>query len=353
MNSAQPFISIATRYLPLVLTLLNACSSPSQPENDDINVLLSRYSENEYVVLSDSQYSYDELAQEITQYYQCPILHIDSLSTRVLSPLLRHIAPSYALIVIPPDIILEDLVVPLFDAFCSIEGAVNDVYLDVAYGYITGYTVEDARDLFYRTKSDTTTLEHFLGVSHVFENDEWCHSAIAGYAARFSEAGWDTNTVIVNDSRWMDNYHNELGKFTQKQLIYIIGHGSYTSLCSISNNHLDNVDLTGNIILSGACKTGGISPQSPESSIALKILSLGPDIYISSISGNGWINMEYIGDNIGYYHQTIGQSLIDGLNGLIFRSIEDVLPDYIASYAKYVILYGDPSYIPVLSNYLP
>lgn len=117
---------------------------------------------SKFVVLSHSRYLFYNLAKEIRGYYNAALLHINDNTTAEITVKLNRIQPEYAIVVLPPHQIKPDVVANLFLSFCSLD---DDVDLDLGYGYITGYTLEDARNLFYRTKNDTIEVGSFLGVS--------------------------------------------------------------------------------------------------------------------------------------------------------------------------------------------
>ena len=170
-------------------------------------------------VLSHSRYRYYELAQEIQRYYDAALLHINDNTQEQLVQKLKQINPQNAIIVLPPHLIKEELVGDLFLSFCSLD---NDHYIDIGYGYITGYTLEDAHELFARSKVDTSTIGSYLGVSHVFEGDEWCRSAIEQYKLDFSRHDWESYTIVVEGDHWLADRSAEMMKFKQNQIIFLL-----------------------------------------------------------------------------------------------------------------------------------
>lgn len=298
---------------------------------------------NDYVVLSTSNHQYHNLTIEISDYYQAPILHIDKNSQSELLKKLRIVDPIYALVVLPPQRITENTVGPLFEAFCAIHEEPDDPFIDVAYGYISGLNIDAARDLFYRTKSELDTIRSYLGLSHVYELDVYCHLRVNEYAGYYAHGGWDTTTVIYGDARWESDQTVELTKFTGNQLIFCCGHGSYTSICGIRREHFEHMSLSNSIILSGACHTGGIYLGNQSACIAMQMISHGAKIHIANVSLNGWAYMEHIAEGIFYYDQTIGESFRNGLNIVNeYRDLDTI---------QYVIMYGDPSYRPVVARW--
>lgn len=281
-----------------VLLSLTACVSSSPTDADPFSWLHDQFQPHDYLVLSDSRDVFDELAQEISQYYGAPLLHLNSLTTEERQVAVRIIDPEYILIVIPPSMLTTGRVKQFFDLCCGLYDGEDDPFLDVAFGYITGYTIEDARALFYRTKSEVPTFGDYLGVSHVFDGDSWCHYAVRNYASRFVPVAWDTSTVIVNGDIWNENTPGELGKFRGNQLVFFIGHGSTQTICSLDSDELEGADFNQSLVFSGACYTGAISSSEPDRSVVLRILSQGAATYASSIVGNGWMNMRYIVDSM-------------------------------------------------------
>ena len=325
-----------------VLLSLTACTSSSPTDTDPSSWLYERFQPHDYLVLSDSRDAYDELAQEISQYYEAPLLHLDSLTTEERQFAARIIDPEYILIVIPPTMLTTGWVKQFFELCCGLYDGADDPFLDVAFGYITGYTVDEARTLFYRTKSEVPTFEDYLGVTHVFDGDSWCHNAVRNYASRFVTVDWDTSTVIVNGDRWNEDTPGEFSKFRGNQLVFFIGHGSSQTICSLDIDELEAADFNQSLVFSGACYTGAISSTEPDRSVVLKILSQGAAIYASSIVGNGWMNMQYFVESMCGCNQSIGQSFVDGINSewAIYA------PDTI----QYIVLFGDPSFIPQLKT---
>ena len=298
---------------------------------------------HEYVVITTTNNPYHRLAVEISDYYQAPILHHDRYSQSNLIGKLRTVDPLYALVVLHPQHITGGTVSTLFDAFCAIHTEPEDPYLDVAFGYISGLDLDDARALFQRSHTPTDTMHRYLGLSHVYEQDIYCHQKVREWGSYYSHGGWDTTSVISGGSWWDANRTAELSKFSGNQLIFCCGHGSYFSLCGIRKEHFPQMNLTHSIVLSGACYTGGIYPISRSASIPMLMIEHGVSIYIANVSLNGWIYMEHVAEGIFYYDQPVGISFRDGLNivqATYDRDSIDTLP--------YVILYGDPSYRPVV-----
>ena len=298
------------------------------------------------VVLSHSRYRYYSLAQEIQSYYDGALLHINDNNQEQLVEKLKLIKPQNAIIVLPPNIIKEEVVSDLFLAFCSLD---NDYYIDIGYGYITGYTLEDAYDLFTRSKVDTSAIGSYLAVSHVFEGDEWCRSAIDQYKLDFSRHDWESYTIVVEGDHWLADRSAEMMKFKQNQIIFFIGHGSENSSCGIHTNDLDSVSLSGNIIFSGTCYTGAISSPYPSTDfIALKILHQGANFYISNVDGNGWANVVFIAAGICEQGMSFGEAIVAGINREInfynLKSFDDM------NDIKHIISFGDPFYKPKLKS---
>ncbi len=297
------------------------------------------------VVLSHSRYRFYSLAQEIQRYYDAALLHINDNTQQQLVKKLKQINPQNAIIVLPPNIIKQEVVGDLFLAFCSLD---NDFYMDIGYGYITGHTLDEAHDLFYRSKNDTGTIAGFLGVSHVFEDDQWCHSAVEGYKNDFARQTWEANKIIVNHDSWWQDKLSELKKFKPHQITFFIGHGSIDFSCEVSVDDLDSVDLSGNIIFSGACFTGATSSPYPSDFVALKILQQGANFYVSNVGTNGWANVVFIAAGICEQGLSFGEAIIAGINREIdFYQIKSF--DNTAD-ITHIIPFGDPYYKPKLKS---
>jgi|GEM_PF-3182337 len=298
------------------------------------------------VVLSHSRYHYYHLAQEIQRDYDAALLHINENTNEQLLQKLKQISPQNAIIVLPPHLIKEELVGDLFLSFCSLD---NDHYIDIGYGYITGYTLEDARDLFARSKVDTSTIGSYLGVSHGFDDDDWCHSAIEDYKLDFSRHKWESYTIVVDGDAWLVDRAAEMTKFKQHQMIFFIGHGSTNYSCGIQSNDLDSVSLSGNIIFSGACYTGATSlPYPSKEFIALTILKQGANFYISNVGTNGWGNVVFIAAGICEQGMSFGEAIAAGINReMDFYQLENL--DNTAG-ITHIIPFGDPFYKPKLKS---
>jgi hypothetical protein len=179
----------------------------------------------------------------------------------------------------------------------------------------------------------------------VFDGDSWCHGAILNYAARFASVAWDTGTVIVNGEEWNQDQEGELAKFRGDQLVCFIGHGFPLSICSLDVDELAGADFTRSLVFSGACYTGAVWPDDPARSVSLQILARGAANYASCVVGNGWMNMQYIVDRVCSCRQSVGRSFVDGIN----REWAVYAPDSI----QYIVLFGDPSFVPELSVSAP
>ena len=148
--------------------------------------------------------------------------------------------------------------------------------------------------------------------------------------------------MIVNGDRWNEDTPGEIGKFRGNQLVFFIGHGSTQTICSLDSDELEGADFNQSLVFSGACYTGAISSSEPDRSVVLRILSQGAATYASSIVGNGWMNMQYIVDSMCSSNQSIGRSFVDGIN----QEWATHAPDTI----QYIVLFGDPSFIPQLKT---
>ncbi|MFC1529947.1 hypothetical protein ACFL6R_04425 [Gemmatimonadota bacterium] len=322
----------------LSLLMLSACSK----------VIDSKYpiEAHEFVILSTASTQYRSLTNEISHYYQAPVLNFDKISQSELIRKLRVIDPLYALIVVPPEKITTVTARSLFEAFCSVHDEPEDPYLDVAFGYISGLDSEDARELFHRAKADVDTMHNYVGLSHVYDLDVYCHNKVNDFGSYYSHGGWDTTSVIEGGPRWLQDRDAELAKFSGNQLIFCCGHGSYFSLCGIREEHFEHMDLNHSIIVSGACYTGGIFPPDPSACIAMLAIAHGASIHIANMSLNGWMYMEHIALGIYYYDQSVGISFRDGLN-IVYQEYQQ----YDLNTLPCVILYGDPSYRPVVARW--
>lgn len=156
-------------------------------------------------------------------------------------------------------------------------------------------------------------------------------------------------------------------------MVFFIGHGSYDNSCDIAASDLSNIDLTGDIILSGACYTGATSSdREPWDFIALKILNRGADIYVSNVIVNGWVNMMFIAKLLCLNQMSMGQVVMAGIDqqmswGGITGNITqlEIVPankldctqcasatsaKCIINGIARIIPFGDPSYKPKLKS---
>ncbi|MBD3343004.1 MAG: hypothetical protein GF353_28160 [Candidatus Lokiarchaeota archaeon] len=323
---------------------------------------------NQVVVISHSRYLFHNLALEIRDYYNSALIHFNENSSDQISEKLKIINPQYAIVVLPPFIIDLNSVADLFFSFCSLD---DEIDMDVGYCYITGSKVEDARDLFYRNKANTAVIDSYLGISHVFDGDEWCHSAVNRYKNIFDQNNWEANTIIVNSDSWLADKNVELSKFDQNQMIFFIGHGSGDTSCDLNVTDVDCLNLTGCCIFAGSCYTGMTSYKSPDREfIALKIIEKGAFFYVSNVGGNGWDNVWFIAENLCKSDIALGDAVQRGINQQMeWRDIRelnilhydyqnesdllesDLMTKVTNSMAR-IIPFGDPLFKPQLKSRL-
>ncbi len=319
--------------------------------------------ESKFVVLTHSRYLFYNLAKEIAAYHEAPLIFINENTFDQITAKLKYVDPEYAIVVLPPFLITPDLVGSLFKCFCSLNG---DVYPDVQFGYITGYTIDDARSLFYRDQQDTAALDKFLGVSHLYPGGEWVKSYLSNFADRFRASGWYGDTAIMDMESGADNVAGELKKFATNQVIFFIGHGGPDNICDISGCDLANVDLTGDVVLSGACSTGatyGDGAPGDSEYIALRILKQGACVYESRVVLNGWGSWPAVSvlDGSGTWGEAVNDGIKaemqqfneDTLNILSWQQVSQEYPTgnfpFINETAR-IIPFGDPSFKPRLKS---
>ena len=303
--------------------------------------------QSDVAVLAHSRYSYYDLAKEIAAYYNAPLIHTNENSNDSLVGKLRQVQAKYVIVVLPPFLIKQDSVSNLFHVFCSLD---NDPHLDVGYCYVTGYTVDDARSLFYSNKTDTTTVGKYLGISEVFDGDESCHYMIQSYSEEFRAAGWGSDTAIF-ESYPIDNVSIELPKLQQNQMVFFIGHGDFENSCGISSTDLKSIDLSGDIIFSGTCLTGNTFCDDPTiDPIALRILKCGTTFYVANVNVSGWDMVWFIAQDVCKNSMNYGDAIKDGIN----REIDwekATKPTLSADeYISCIIPFGDPKGKPRLKS---
>jgi len=336
-------------------------SQPSQPPFELDSVAEPPIMKSNFVVLTHSRYLFYNLAKEIASYHGAALIHINDNTFDRITEKLKAVQPEYAIVVLPPYLITPDLVANLFKCFCTMN---DDIYPDVQFGYITGYTLDDARDLFYRDQQDTVQLNKFLGVSHVFDGGDWVRPYLANFAEQFRSAGWNGDTAIINHTSWTSNVAEEVKKFSSHQLIFFVGHGDYSCSCDVNASDLVNSDLTGDVVLSGACFTGATCSEGPPSDfIALRILKQGAAAYESRVIVNGW--GKWAAASVAEGNTTWGEAVRSGILSEMNQFVEDTL-DILTDEEmneKYpagnfplinetarIIPFGDPSFKPKVKS---
>lgn len=364
-------ITIVSGLVSLALSLVGCTRSsqitnvvetrPAQPAFELDSVPEPPLFKSKFVVLTHSRYLFYNLAKEIAAYHNAAIIHVNDHTYDQVTEKLKTVDPEYAIVVLPPFLITPDLVGYLFKSFCSLN---SDVYPDLEFGYITGYTIEDARDLFYRDQQDTVQLDRFLGVSHVYDGGEWTKSYLNDFAKEFEAAGWSGDTAIMSIAGMTSNVSGEVKKFSPHQVVFFVGHGDYDDCCDVSASDLVNADLTGDILLSGACYTGATYSGGPPSDfVALRILKQGACAYESRAIVNGWGAWAAAGVLRG--SMTWGEAVREGIIGEMNQFNENDLDilSYQEMNSKYpagnfplvnetarIIPFGDPSYKPRLKS---
>jgi len=340
--------------LLIVMVLQLDCdksSSPTSPEetNDP---------QSEHLIITSSDSSYQQLANEITSHYNAEMIVMGETTDELLDKL-KEKTPQYVIIILPHQVIDQKLAGELFETLCSIN---DDVYLDVCYGYITGTTVDEARNLFYRGKNSVNVIDGFIALTHTFDDDSAVKLLAKSYRLNFNNINWAAYTIDVNSTVW-DSYSDDfLRKFRGNQLIFSIGHGTPFSICGLDANHFSQINLNGSIVLSGACQTGKVGGKD---FIAHSILNQGADNYIGSIITHGWIYMRKIAEYICEDKYTIGQSIKRGMNATIdhyeignlnihnlYQTDLYSLPDdewHLNRIAR-IIPFGDPTNKPTLKS---
>lgn len=330
---------------------------PTQPAFQLDSVPEPPLVKSKFVVLTHSRYLFYNLAKEIAAYHHAALIFIDDNSFDQITEKMKFVQPEYAIVVLPPFLITPDLVGNLFKCFCSLN---NDIYPDVQFGYITGYTVEDARDLFYRDQQDTAQLDKFLGVSHIYPGGDWVKPYLANFASEFQQAGWEGDTAIANENITPSNVSGEARKFSTHQLIFFVGHGDPDYCCGVTSSDIANSDLTGDVILSGACYTGATwSDGPPTDFIALRFLKQGACAYESRVIVNGW--GIWAAASVSAGDETWGEAVRLGItaemqqfgeNNLNILTYEEMNKEYPGGNFPFIdetariIPFGDPSYKP-------
>jgi len=102
-----------------------------------INAALS--SQENYVVITQEASSFSPLATYFAQQKKARLISYQNEFSEII-PNLASISPQYAAIVLPPELLTPDLLDSIDEELRNVD---TDPFLDVAYGIITSFTIED------------------------------------------------------------------------------------------------------------------------------------------------------------------------------------------------------------------
>ncbi len=354
---------------------------------------------------------YHAVAKELAAWRGAPMIDLGAMLTEGRSQAealdkvfawVRELNPQYVAFVVPPAMIEDTFVGRVFERATKLDG---DPELDVAIGYLTGATPEDALRMVRATRAAEEARDagaaggahrprKFVAIGHTFREADLGMFALQQQAA-MKEYGYESLAInpIDDSMEWQKNKADEMHKLDGASLVYLAGHGMGDWCCGVDADDFAGFTLDRAVIVNGACHSASMllrhdidpappAPHAPmaiketpipaERSVCLKFIHAGAISQLGSTASSSWMNVGMATPHFFHEGLSVGESLKRSLNGHIAREgIKQVRvldfevgkpspqflgpeenPGGIQSIAR-VVLIGDPAYRPFPSPVAP
>ncbi len=326
---------------------------------------------------------YQAVAEELGRFRSAAALI--PLTTAGLGPVfdrLRELKPACVAFVVPPGRVEDNFVGEVFERASRL---VEGPELDLAYGFITGATPDDALALVKNTRraelDRDTIARKFVAVAQTFEEADLGPFAFE-QAQLHRRYGYDAVPInpVDGSAEWHARLPREMTQLEGASLVFFAGHGLGESMCGIDADAFTGFKLDRAIVVSGPCHSAvtivrhDIQPGSlaiktiavaPERSICLRLIRAGAVAQFGSTASSSWGNVGPIVTGFFNEAKTLGEACRDRLNNHIrqhgirgFKILpfvdgqpspqfirDERNPGEIQSLAR-VVLIGDPAYRP-------
>lgn len=307
----------------------------------------------------------------------------------------REMDPEYVAFVVPPERIEDTFVGRVFERATRLD---EDPDLDVAIGYITGATPEDALNMVRATRraeeerdganADGAKPRKFVAIGHTFREADLGMFALQQQAA-MEAYGFQSEAInpIDDSPEWRKNKAQEMRKLDGASLVYLAGHGMGDWCCGVDADDYTGFTLDRAVIVNGACHSASMllrhdidpappAPQAPMTikdtpipaarSLCLKFIKAGAIAQLGSTASSSWMNVALAIPHFFHEGLSVGEALRLSLNEHLARGgVTQVRvldfdigkpspqflgpeqnPGHVQSLSR-VVLIGDPAYRPM------
>ncbi len=300
--------------------------------------------------------------------------------------------PQYVAFVVPPERIEDTFVGRVFERATKLD---DDPDLDVAIGYITGTTPEEALNMVRATRraeeERSSVPKKFVAVGHTFREADLGMFALQQQAA-MAAYGYQSEAInpIDDSPEWRKNKAQEMRKLDGASLVYLAGHGMGDWCCGVDADDYTAFTLDRAVIVNGACHSASMllrhdidpappappAPQAPmtikdtpipaERSLCLKFIKDGAIAQLRSTASSRRMNVPRAITHNYPERLSVGEALRLSLNEHLARGgVTQVRvldfdigkpspqflgpeqnPGHVQSLSR-VVLIGDPAYRPM------